>query len=484
MRRRAISWALATLALSALGFGVVPAMASAAENGKISGTVTKASNGEPIEGAAVCARGAENEICESTTGSGEYTISVPVGRYIVGFGADFGGLNYITQYWQESEEEFNLKVKLVEIKESGEAVSGIDAAMKVGGKIAGTVKNEQGEGIDGELKGEELEVCAIEELGPKEGRYANCALTNKSGEYTIAGLRSGQYKIEFFPGFEGLNYITQYYEDKATFEEGKAVSVEVEKTTEPIDAEMHKGGVIKGTVTAADSGGALEGIVVCALEKSHEIEVRCAVTKGGGTYAITGVPEGEYKIKFFVESGEGNREENPYLAQYYNDQSTFAEAESLNVGPSHAAEGIDAQLARTSTLWPANLGAPALSGTPNPGETLFCSTGQWSNNPTSYSYAWLRDGAAVAELGGSTYTVQSSDVGDSISCQVTAKNEFGSRTATSNIVRIATPSPAPVPTPVVNKPPKCKKGFKKQRVHGKARCVKVKKHKKRAAKQN
>jgi len=43
------------------------------------------------------------------------------------------------------------------------------------------------------------------------------------------------------------------------------------------------------------------------------------------------------------------------------------------------------------------------------------------------------------------------------------------------------PAPAPAPTPAP-KPLKCKKGFKKKKVHGKAKCVKVKKHHKRPAK--
>lgn len=482
MRGTAAAWTLALLALSAFGMGVVPATASAAEDGEISGTVTRLSNGDPIKGAAVCALEGSREIerCATTAGNGEYAIPVPVGRYLVGFRADFEGLNYISQYWPGTEEL--IKYKPVEIKEGGETVSDIDAQMNVGGEISGRVENERGEGVDGEREGEELEVCAIEELGPEEGTYVNCTLTNDNGEYTIAGLRSGKYKVEFWPGLEGLNYLTQYYEGKATFKEGKAVSVEVEKTTEGIDAEMHEGGEIKGTVTAAGTGGALEGVVVCALEKSDENYVRCAVTKSGGTYTITGVPAGEYKVEFLVESGEGNSEENSFLSQYYNDQSTFAQAESLKVGPPHASEGIDAQLARASSLWPANIGAPALSGTPNPGETLFCSTGEWTHSPTSYSYTWLRDGAAIAEQGGSTYTVQSGDVGDAISCQVTARNQYGSRTATSNIVLVPTPGVTPKPSPVTNKPLKCKKGYKKQRVHGKAKCVKVKKHKKRAAK--
>lgn len=77
---------------------------------------------------------------------------------------------------------------------------------------------------------------------------------------------------------------------------------------------------------------------------------------------------------------------------------------------------------------PVSTAAPTLSGTPAPGQTLTCSTGTWSNNPTSYAYAWLRDGVAIAGQTGSAYLVQSADQGHSISCQVTATNSGGEYT--------------------------------------------------------
>ena len=132
----------------------------------------------------------------------------------------------------------------------------------------------------------------------------------------------------------------------------------------------------------------------------------------------------------------------------------------------------------TSTLWPESTGAPQLSGTPEPGDTLFCSTGNWGNSPIAYAYKWLRDGTPVSGQTSSTYGVQSADLGDALSCQVTALNDYGSRTATSNILLVSVP-PSPAPQP---KALKCKKGFKKKRVHGKAKCVKVKKHKKHTSK--
>lgn len=74
---------------------------------------------------------------------------------------------------------------------------------------------------------------------------------------------------------------------------------------------------------------------------------------------------------------------------------------------------------------PVNTAAPMLSGNPAPGQTLTCSTGTWSGNPISFSYAWLRDGLVIAGQTVSTYVVQAADQGHSISCQVTASNTGG-----------------------------------------------------------
>src|SRR5690242_2403166 len=77
---------------------------------------------------------------------------------------------------------------------------------------------------------------------------------------------------------------------------------------------------------------------------------------------------------------------------------------------------------------PINTSAPALTGTPVPGQTLTCSTGAWANNPSGYTYVWLRDGSPVPGQSASTYVVQNADSGHSISCQVTAVNVGGEYT--------------------------------------------------------
>jgi secreted trypsin-like serine protease len=99
---------------------------------------------------------------------------------------------------------------------------------------------------------------------------------------------------------------------------------------------------------------------------------------------------------------------------------------------------------------PVNQSAPGISGTPQVGSTLVCATGSWTGDP-QFTYQWARrdaDGSATALTADSpsanAYTVQGSDAGTNLVCQVTATNSGGSARALSAPVAIgAAPAPAP-----------------------------------------
>ena len=81
---------------------------------------------------------------------------------------------------------------------------------------------------------------------------------------------------------------------------------------------------------------------------------------------------------------------------------------------------------------PENTAAPIVSGMAKVGQTLTCSQGTWIGaSPISYTYRWLRDGAAIGGAESNTYTVTTADEGHSISCEVTATNAVGSKSAAS-----------------------------------------------------
>jgi hypothetical protein len=84
---------------------------------------------------------------------------------------------------------------------------------------------------------------------------------------------------------------------------------------------------------------------------------------------------------------------------------------------------------------PVNTVAPSITGTAQEGQTVTCSTGTWTGTPTiTYAYQWMRNGSNIGSATNSTYTLVTADVSQSITCQVTATNGFGSANATSNTI--------------------------------------------------
>ncbi len=74
---------------------------------------------------------------------------------------------------------------------------------------------------------------------------------------------------------------------------------------------------------------------------------------------------------------------------------------------------------------PVNTAVPTISGTPAVGQTLTCSNGEWSGNPTSYNRGWNRDGSYLPGFNGTTYVVQAADAGHQITCFTQAVNAVG-----------------------------------------------------------
>lgn len=65
-------------------------------------------------------------------------------------------------------------------------------------------------------------------------------------------------------------------------------------------------------------------------------------------------------------------------------------------------------------------GIPHIDGTGAVGQTLTTSPGTWSPQPTTFSYAWERDGTTITGATGASYTPTTADVGDAIRVTVSA----------------------------------------------------------------
>ena len=94
---------------------------------------------------------------------------------------------------------------------------------------------------------------------------------------------------------------------------------------------------------------------------------------------------------------------------------------------------------------------PTITGTAQEGQKLTGNKGTWSGSPTDYNYYWMRcdkNGASCADIsgaGGTTYTLSSADVGDTVRFRVGAANSDGRTFASSEQTAVITKPTAPAP---------------------------------------
>lgn len=128
---------------------------------------------------------------------------------------------------------------------------------------------------------------------------------------------------------------------------------------------------------------------------------------------------------------------NPANSRFTNDVLLVVNAgKGGNLTNAQMAAAITAGIA--GEFPPVNTTPPVVSGTGTVGSTLSCTTGVWTNAPTSYTYAWLRGGIVIAGVTGPTYILQAADSGTNVSCRVVATNPAGQAgpVTSSNVIAV------------------------------------------------
>ncbi len=224
-----------------------------------------------------------------------------------------------------------------------------------------------------------------------QGTSISCLLTasNSGGEYTISGLESGSYKVDFFSEEEAPIYQPQYYSGKSSSSEAGMVAVTVPNKTPSINAALASGGQISGKATASSGGAALVKIEVCAEQESAgSLGSGCMTTNAAGEYAITGLPNGSYAVEFYSYEG-GN-----YLPAVDHGVPVSAPGTSSSVNAALASGG---QIAGRVT---AESGGAPLAGIRvcANGETLSGSNCAATNANGEYTVSQLASGEYEVEI--------------------------------------------------------------------------------------
>jgi hypothetical protein len=261
-------------------FCVAPASALA---GSISGSITDAATGLPMDEVTVCAEGVNGGgYCIGVQETGEYSITnLGSDEYRVSFHPAFE-TNYVRQYYPGT--LYDGDATLIPLDASQE-VTGIDAAIEEGATVSGTLVAADGTGpIEG------IEVCAREVGG---ATFDFCDDTESDGAYQIVGVPADPYTLTFESGWTGVGYATRYYDEKDFEVEADDFAL-VSGQQFTANATMSRAGAIEGTAT--EDGRPLEYDTVCAYTLA-EVRVGCVGTDEDGKYRYEGLPPGSYILE-------------------------------------------------------------------------------------------------------------------------------------------------------------------------------------------
>ena len=306
----------------------------------ITGHITEAVGGASVPSGSVgiCAYPAGNESAAGTCGlvgsGGNYSVQgVPSGKTVIRFAGEFFSsqhADFETQYYEGKLTRASAEaVTLV----AGQTKTGLDAAMAAGGKIHGTVT-----AATGGAPLSNVTVCAsIPNVG------GPCVQTNGSGEYTVPGLSSAKYVVNFRPPTRA--YATVTYDGLPSESEGTLVTVAAGAATSGIDAALPAAAKVTGTVTQTGGTPAAEAYV-CAYPGAATSPAGCDEVGEDGTYTVEGLAPGAYKIHFSPpeECGESGCIAANLVGQWWEDAPTRSTAASLTLAAGTTEEDVDATL--------------------------------------------------------------------------------------------------------------------------------------------
>jgi hypothetical protein len=371
---------------------------------KITGTVTAADGGTPLE-EIVAVLYEWDDIDEewygmglaTTEPDGSYRMAgLVAGTYRIGF-SDWNENAYVPEFYDNAatvDEGTDIVVA------ASTEVSGINASLVDRARISGTVT-----GPDGITPLADIRVRVYHwDDEYEEWTWRNEGFTDTAGNYLVRGLSGGNYRLRFDD--PAGNYVTEFYDNAARVRTAADIAVASLQETSGINASLAVASKITGTVTGPDGITPLAEIYARVyqwdpLTLTWEW-LENTQTRTDGSYVLGSLAAGDYVVSF------NDWELDDYQTEYYDNAPDAASATPITVGAAAIVPGIDASLAEKPRIRGIVTGPDGV--TPLQGievrayywDVDYWASDQWATTGADGSYT-------IDRLSAGTYQVEFSD---------------------------------------------------------------------------
>jgi hypothetical protein len=233
----------------------------------------------------------------------------------------------------------------------------------------------------------------------------------------ISGARSGTYTLTSSDVGHTIRVVVTASNDGGSTPATSAQTAAVQAPPAPTNTALP---TISGTTTQGQALTASKG-TWAGSPTSYSYQWRDCNSSGSACSNISGATSSSYTL---TTNDVGN--------------TVRVVVTATNVGGSTPATSAQtAAVQAPAAQGPTNTALPTVSGAATQGQTLTATSGSWTGTPTGYGYQWAdcnSSGASCTNISGAisnSYTLTSTDVGNTVRVAVTATNSGGSASATS-----------------------------------------------------
>jgi len=262
-------------------------------------------------------------------GDGTYRIpNVAPGTYRVSFGS--GSLPILPEWWDDKP-DFASATPITVV--AGEKRTGVNVTYAKAPSIHGKVTLPAGVSLsDGTVQ--------VRLTRASDGGGVAATTVLPDGTYSFGSLRPIAYRVAFVA--QRLPVLDEWWEDAPDEASSTPVTLAVGEDR-ALDATLAPAASISGRVWIPSGlGSTAAGVTVTAYSAANTV-ARTTATAADGTYTVTGLPAGAYRLRFSSDT-------LPVAAEWWNNAADYASAAPIAVRVLQVRSGFNAYLDRPSSI--------------------------------------------------------------------------------------------------------------------------------------